>query len=139
MYSVRSNEYYSSPQEVVRLHNISNTDYGFETEEEFDTFLKNTILLGIKNYIDLKVKDFSKMEEIPALVHMVAFTIASEFITTGLVKQQTPTVSINDIPQIVNAKIITSDIKDLIETLKKQYKRTNVLFDILIDNKDGDN
>ena len=130
-YSGRSNEYYSSPEEIIRLHNITHSDYGFETEEEFDTFLKDTILKGIKSYIDVEIKDFSREEEIPTLVHLVAFLLASEFISTGLIKQQTSIISINEIPQMVNIKLLTNDIKDLIRRLKRQYKKTGVYFDTL--------
>jgi hypothetical protein len=122
-YSGRTNEYYSSPQEVITSTGVNPKDLGEQTEET----LNNSIVLwlkGIKALIDRQAKqDFYKEQTIDEGIHLLALQMASNHVLTiKLRRGSNLVVNYKEVPTLVSVSLLTEDIKAQIDAYPKPFK-----------------
>jgi hypothetical protein len=121
----RTNQYYSSVEEVISYTGIRYDDLGLESEEELAWLLEQW-LIQAKDFIDKYIErnlhkelESGKLSEIPPSIHNVATRIVANMVTQAVIRRQTPIANKDNVSTItVSDSIFTDSIKQDLEQFK---------------------
>lgn len=119
--------HYSTVQEVITYTGIDPQDLKLDTEVELQSTIENW-LIQTKSMMDtITERDFHKelqegvISEINNGLHNIALRITANMVLQAQIRKQTSTMDKDsDLPRLLQASIITDDIRKELEQYKKQ-------------------
>lgn len=118
-----SDEYYSTPEQVISYTGVKPKDLGFDTEdEEADEAslitLLETWLIQIKSLIDKdRNRDYTAEGVVPAGIDNIALRMAANQVANAMVMRDSPIIRVDEftLRQVDKDKVLTEAIeKDLL-------------------------